>query len=176
MTTAEWIAVASIAAVVVSAFAIVAALKGVRDQLRVTVFLTYTDRYMRAMNGLPFEARHPSSEYRLASLSDEDRISVLSVFREYFNICSEECWLHRHHRIDHATWNVWERGMQQVAQFPCFREAWEILAPEYDYFDTFRNFVIEKILPYASASHSTGSANPHGADGPTTAQEPTAQA
>jgi hypothetical protein len=45
MTTTQWIAIASIATVVVSAFAIVAALKSVRDQLRVTIFLTYTDRY-----------------------------------------------------------------------------------------------------------------------------------
>lgn len=79
MTTAEWIAFASIAAVVVSAFAIVAALKGVRDQLRMTIFLAYTDRYTRAMNSLSFEARHPGSEYRMASLSDADRISALSV-------------------------------------------------------------------------------------------------
>jgi len=39
VTTTQWIAVASVAAVVISALAIVAALKGVRDQLRVTVFL-----------------------------------------------------------------------------------------------------------------------------------------
>ena len=161
MTTTDWIAVASIATVIVSAAAIVAALKGVRDQLRVTIFLTYTERYMRTMNSLPFEARRPGSEYRLASLSEEEQVRVLGVFREYFNLCSEESWLHQHHRIDHATWEVWERGMQQVARFPCFREVWDALALEYDYFDKFRDFVVEKLLPYASTPEGSRRNNSH---------------
>lgn len=152
MTTDQWIAVASIAAVVVAAIAIVAALKGVRDQLQVTVFLTYTDRYAKAMHDLPFEARRPGSEYRIAVLPVNERASVLSAYREYFNICSEEIWLHQRRRIDHATWAVWEKGMQQVARFPCFIEAWESLSFEYEYFDAFRDFVRDKLLPYAIAS------------------------
>jgi hypothetical protein len=51
------------------------------------------------MNGLPFEARQPGNEYRLASLSQEERIRVLSAFLEYFNLCSEETWLHQQRRI-----------------------------------------------------------------------------
>jgi hypothetical protein len=149
MTTTDWIAIASIATVIVSATAIVAALKGVKDQLQVTIFLTYTDRYTQAMNGLPFEARKPGSKYTLASLSEEEQIRVLGVFRQYFNLCSEESWLHQHRRIDHATWEVWERGMQQVARFPCFREVWDVLSLEYDYFDKFREFVEKKLLPCA---------------------------
>lgn len=50
MNTTQWIASASVAAVVISALAIAAALKGVRDQLRVTIFLTYTERYSKIMN------------------------------------------------------------------------------------------------------------------------------
>jgi hypothetical protein len=90
----------------------------VLDQLRVTVFITYTDRYAKVMNKVPFEAREPGSNYRLASRPEDERIRVLGAFREYFNLCSEEIWLHEHHRIDRATWNVWKRGMQQVARFP----------------------------------------------------------
>ena len=67
MTATQLITIASVAAVVVSALAIAASLKSVRDQLRVTVFLTYTDRYARIMSGIHFEARQPGSGYRLAS-------------------------------------------------------------------------------------------------------------
>jgi hypothetical protein len=88
MTTTQLITIASVAAVVVSALAIAASLKSVRDQLRVTVFLTYTDRYARIMSGIPFEARQPGSGYRLASRPDDERIRVLGAFREYFNLCS----------------------------------------------------------------------------------------
>jgi hypothetical protein len=154
MTTTQWIAIASIAAVGVSALAIVAALKGVRDQLRVTVFLTYTDRYAKVMNQVPYKAREPGSNYRLTARPEDERTQVVGAFREYFNLCSEEIWLHEHRRIDRATWNVWKRGMQQVARFPCFREAWEMLAFEYNYHGDFQSFVAENLIPYASASDS----------------------
>jgi hypothetical protein len=90
MTATQWITVASLAAVVVSALAIVAGLKSVRDQLRVTIFLEYTKRYSKIMQHMPFEARDPGGRYRLASQSEGERESVLSVFREYLNMCTEE--------------------------------------------------------------------------------------
>lgn len=59
MTAAQWITVASLAAVVVSALAIVAGLKSVRDQLRIAIFLEYMKRYSKVMGHMPFEAREP---------------------------------------------------------------------------------------------------------------------
>lgn len=152
MTATQWITIASVATVVVSALAITAGLKSVRDQLRVTVFLTYTDRYAKIMDGIPFEARQPGSAYRLASRPDEERIRVLSAFRGYFNLCSEEKWLYEHRKIDRATWRIWVRSMQVIAQFPCFREAWEALAFEYDCYGKFHKFVDDTLLPHAPAS------------------------
>jgi hypothetical protein len=90
MTTTQWIAIASLAAVVVSAFAIFAGLKSVRDQLRITIFLEYTRRYSKIMQHMPFEAREPGGHYSLASKSEDERYRILSVFREYLNMCSEE--------------------------------------------------------------------------------------
>jgi hypothetical protein len=53
MIATQWIVIASLAAVIVSAVAIVAGLKGVRDQLRVTIFLEYTERYSKVMQNMP---------------------------------------------------------------------------------------------------------------------------
>lgn len=156
MTLTQWITTASVAAVVVSVLAIAAGLKGVRDQLRVTVFLTYTERYARIMNSIPFEARQPDSSYRLASRPEKERIRVLAAFREYFNLCSEEKWLHEHRKIDRATWEIWVRGMQVVAQFACFRDCWEFLVFEYDGYDKFQNFVEATLLSGATASSQGG--------------------
>ena len=152
MTAAQLITATSVAAVMISAFAIVAGLKGVRDQLRVTVFLTYTDRYARIMDGIPFEARQPGSGYRLAHQPRDEQTRVLSAFREYFNLSSEEKWLHEHRKIDRATWNMWVRSMQVVAQFPCFVEAWEALSFEYNFYVEFQNFVADTLLPHAVVS------------------------
>jgi hypothetical protein len=150
MTAAQWITVASLAAVVVSALAIVAGLKSVRDQLRVTIFLEYTKRYSKVMQHMPFEAREPGGRYRLASQPKDERHRILSVFREYLNMCSEEKWLHDHRRIDHAIWSIWERGMRDTASFPSFGDAWEVLYPEYDAYKDFQNFV-NKLLLNASS-------------------------
>ncbi len=162
MTTTQWIAIASLATVIVSALAIVTGLKGVRDQMRITVFLTYTERYAKIMHDMPFDAREPGSGYQLASLTDDERHRVLTVFREYLNMCSEENWLHDHHRIDHPTWNIWKRGMQDSARFPGFRDAWEILAPEYDLYKDFQNFVTRSLLPHASPADSSPGAETPG--------------
>jgi hypothetical protein len=148
MTTAQWI---TVAAVVVSAIAIVVGLNSVRDQLRVTIFLEYTKRYSKVMQHMPFEARDPGGRYGLTSQSKEERQRILSVFREYLNMCSEEKWLHDHRRIDNATWRIWERGMQDTASFPSFGDAWEVLCPEYDAYTDFQNFVINKLLPNVSS-------------------------
>jgi hypothetical protein len=146
MTTTQWITVASLAAVVVSALAILAGLKSVRDQLRIAIFLEYTKRYGKIMQDMPYEAREPGSGYTLASQPKDERRRVLGVLREYLNLCSEEKWLHDHHRIDHPTWSIWKYGMQDVARFPCFRDAWEILSPEYEAYGDFQDFVT-KLLP-----------------------------
>ena len=152
MTTAQWVAVASVATVIVAVIALAVAVKGVRDQLRVSVFLTYTDRYAKVMRGVPFDSRRPGSNYRLASRPNDERIRVLEAFREYFNLCSEEIWLHDQGRIDNDTWKVWERGMRQVAMFPYFLEVWEALAFEYEYYDDFLDFVNEKLIPLAAGA------------------------
>ena len=139
MTTEQWIAASSVAAVVVAAIAIVAAVIGVRDQLRTFVFVEYTGRYSKIMQELPFDARRPGSS--LAALPSDQRLAALAVFREYFNMCSEEMWLKSSGRIDIGTWNVWRLGMKEVARAPASREAWGELANEYRYFDEFSRFM-----------------------------------
>jgi len=113
----------------------------VRDQLRIAIFLEYTERYSKVMQNTPFEAREPGGRYRLSSQPKDERYRILSVFREYLNMCSEEKWLNEHRRIDHAVWSIWERGMQDTASFPSFAEAWEVLRSEYDAYTDFQNFV-----------------------------------
>ena len=146
MTATQWIVIASLAAVVVSAVAIVAGLKGVRDQMRVTVFLEYTERYAKIMQSMPYAAREPGSGYRLAAQSEEERRRVLTVFREYLNLCSEEKWLRDRKRIDGPTWKIWEQGMLDVARFPPFREAWTLLEPEYSGYREFQLFITQALL------------------------------
>lgn len=142
MTAAQWITVASLAAVALSALAIVVGLKSVRDQLRMAIFLEYTKRYSKIMQHMPFEARQPGGRYKLASQPENER-RILSAFREYLNMCSEEKWLYDHRRVDQATWSIWEHGMRDTASFPSFGDSWKTLRPEYDAYMKFQKFVDE---------------------------------
>ena len=70
MSFGEWIAAAT---VVVTGLGVVMALKGVRDQLRISTFLAYTDRYAALMARMPFEARRPGSGYDLEQVPPEEK-------------------------------------------------------------------------------------------------------
>ena len=155
----------------VAAIAIVVSMGQVRDQLRTSTFLAYTDRYTRTMGRLPFDARQPGSSFSLAGLPQEQRAEVLAVFRDYFNMCSEEMWLKSAGRIDTNTWKVWRDGMKESARSPAFAEAWRELATEYHYFSKFRRFMnalIEDVAQESAADASrsgVASAKP-GAESP----------
>jgi hypothetical protein len=149
MTTEQWIAASSVAAVVVGASAIVVSMTHVRDQFRTLIFLVYTDRYSKTMSRLPFAARHPGSSYRLSEIPESERTEVLAAFRDYFNMCAEEMWLKSTGRIDSGTWRVWHEGMKDVVRFPSFTEAWQQLADEYSYFTKFRKFMDSLIADVA---------------------------
>ena len=141
MTTEQWIAASSVAAVLVAAIAIIVSMTHVRDQLRTLTFLVYTDRYAKIMGRLPYSARRPGGTYQLSALSDDERDEALAAFREYFNMCAEEMWLKSTGRIDSATWKVWNQGIKEAARVPSFAEAWQELADEYRYFTKFRLFM-----------------------------------
>jgi hypothetical protein len=160
MTTEQWIAASSVAAVIVGAAAIIVSMTHVRDQFRTMIFLVYTDRYSKTMNRLPFAARHPGSPYRLSELPETERAEVLAAFRDYFNMCAEEMWLKSTGRIDSGTWKVWHEGMKDVVRFPSFAEAWQQLADEYGYFTKFRRFMDSLVADVAKERPSPPAATP----------------
>jgi hypothetical protein len=162
VSPAVWGVAASVAAVVVSAIAVVVALQGVRDQLRTATFLAYTARYGKIMAEVPYAARRPGSGYRLDKVAMQERINVLSAFRDYFNLCSEELFLHSIGRIDAKTWQIWRLGIRQVMEFPCYEEVWKELGPEYDYYKDFVRFMIDLRIPTHSGANDTGQPGPEG--------------
>jgi hypothetical protein len=143
MSAGDWIAVVS---ALVAAGSVVAALTGVRDQLRMATFIAYTDRYSTIMSRLPFAARQPGSGYELAAATQEEAVETLGAFRDYFNLCSEELWLYKTGKIDKDTWQIWKLGMQQVTAFPAFEDAWSALRPEYVAYGDFVDFIEQEIV------------------------------
>jgi hypothetical protein len=128
----------------------------VRDQLRTATFLAYTERYGKIMAQVPYAARRPGSDYRFDKVAMQERIDVLSAFRDYFNLCSEELFLHSIGRIDRKTWQIWRLGIKQVMEFPCYEEIWKELGPEYEYYRDFVCFMTDLRV----ATHKLQDAHP----------------
>jgi hypothetical protein len=129
------VAVASVAGVIVAILAVVFALRGVRDQLWLLTFSEYTRRYSEIVRELPSEARRPGGTFAFAELHPCEQGRVLNVARAYFNLCSEEYYLHTRGRIDDATWEIWRDGMIEVLRAPWSRTTWELLKPEYRFLE-----------------------------------------
>lgn len=138
-------------ALVLSAIALVVALTGIRNQLWLQMFTHFTDKFLAIIDSMPEEARLPKSSWSLASLAVDERKSLTVSLRHYFNLCSEEFYLHKHRRIDRETWRIWTRGMAIYMSLPAFKEGWETLRTEYDYFPDFQSFMDEMALRGLSA-------------------------
>jgi hypothetical protein len=135
-----------VAGLVITLGGLFLAYRGVRDQLWLMTFAEYTKRYSDIMSDLPFEARRPGSPFDIHALREEERTQVLQVMRSYFNLCSEELYLHQKGRIDSDTWEVWTEGTAEVMRFPCFDFGWGVLRQEYESFPDFQKFIDEQLV------------------------------
>jgi hypothetical protein len=129
-------------------------LRGIQNQLWLQAFTEYTRRYADAMANMPFEARHPGPPSELTSLDEETRKSTLTAMRRYFNLCSEELYLHERGRIDKETWVIWRTGIQESARWPYFAGSWVFLRDEYAPYQSFCDFmddIVNKAMEKAKA-------------------------
>src|SRR5690242_6019080 len=79
----------------IAVVALVFQVRGVKNQLRLGVFTEYTKRYADSRRGMRPEWRRTANRSLPAdNLSAEDRESLLAAMRSYFNLCSEEYFLH----------------------------------------------------------------------------------
>lgn len=150
MSTETVAIVVSIAGVIATLLAIVFGFRGIHNQLWLSMFSEYAKRYSEIMDALPFEARHRGSGFDARALPDYQQKRFLSAIRNYLNLCSEEFWLKEKGLIDGRTWEVWIKGMGQVAELPCFDFAWESLKSEWTYFEEFCVFM-DRIVMAASS-------------------------
>lgn len=79
-------------------------------------------------------------------LAREDRECLIGAMREYFNLCSEELFLHHQGWIDDAAWEIWEQGMKDRKKEPYFVYSWERLRSECSYFPAFCTFMKKDLL------------------------------
>ena len=128
----------SIIAIVLSLFAIVNDYVAVIRQNRAAFFSSFTERYERIIMQMPEELITDSDV-------NGDNISVgsLRCLRVYFDLCSEEYYLHRQYVIKGNVWKYWCDGMTDtIGRSSLYRLAWfgkYSLRSQYN--DKFRDFM-----------------------------------
>jgi hypothetical protein len=127
--------------VLLAALALLAALKGVRDQLWLQTFAEDTRRYNDIVRELPAQSRRPNSSFLLESVDHDERDRVFNTARAYLNLCSEEFYLHSRGRIDDETWDIWRLGIIATVRLPWMQQTWNELQDEYQYFEGFCTFI-----------------------------------
>jgi hypothetical protein len=134
-----------VVSIAVAGAAVFFAVTGVGDQLRLQTFSEYTRRYGDIFGSLSSAARDPHADFSLEELEPTERDRHLNIARSYFNLCSEEFYLHRRGRIDRDTWGIWCRGMRDTMRSSWLRTTWDKIQDEYTYVDEFVDFFDETI-------------------------------
>jgi len=97
-------------------------LKAMKDQIAVSVFPTYTQRYMDLMAKLPTSAYDISTRNEPAqSIGDAE----LGTLRSFFDLWSEEHYLHTRGLVDRKVWKLWENGIRFHMKAGAFQDGWK---------------------------------------------------
>ena len=84
-------------------------------------FSEYTRRYQDLILHIPFDIDN-------LPLDNND---VKSFMRLYFDLCSEEFYLHSQGVIDDEVWKLWTEGMKTVMKREKFQTAWKSMGASY---------------------------------------------
>ena len=121
--------------------AVVYSLIVLRNQLRLQVFLEYTRRFD--------EIEFPEGAFvePWPRLTKKRARKAERAFRKYFDLCSQEWWLHQSGKIESRVWGVWARGMADIVATAGGRHAWQTIRPEYqNVFPGFASFIDEFLV------------------------------
>ncbi|MBA3045395.1 MAG: hypothetical protein FP824_04205 [Euryarchaeota archaeon] len=113
--------------------------KLMREQMEINIFADYTKRYQDIIMRFPENINEKTFSYE--KLSDEERTNVLRTMRTYFDLCSEEFFLHQKKNLDKTVWKEWKKGMCYAFKKKAFREAWNKISKDTGYYDEFEKFV-----------------------------------
>jgi hypothetical protein len=138
-------ALSTITNTIIIALAALAAIWQLRKfmaQIRLQVFMNYTERYSKIIVTIPEAAFDPEkSIFMIQTVSKEIKDEYLTAMRQYFNMCSEEFYLHQNRLLDKKVWRLWEKGIKFAMKLPSYQDAWEIIRGHEGYDEAFKKLV-----------------------------------
>lgn len=118
------------------------------DQIKQGYFADYTKRYQEII--LHFPENINADDFDLNKEAGRDQI--MRYLRVYFDLCSEEFFLHRNGYIDDKVWMEWEAGMVFAFSKPAFAQAWVEIKNDTDFYTEFGGFVDSTMTRIVTAS------------------------
>lgn len=116
------ICIISLVTAIVSCIAIVNTRKMAKKQYQFQFFAEYTKRYQDLILQMPDNL----------DTSSIDNKNVDTFMRLYFNLCSEEYYLHSKGVIDEKVWGLWVDGIRTAMSKQQYKASWKSLGTYYD--------------------------------------------
>lgn len=110
-----------------------------KKQLQLNFFADYTKRYQEIILNFPESIN--AKNFQIDNLDAEIKNKTLRYMRVYFDLCSEEYYLWTKRKIDNDTWKEWESGIKFAFSKPAFKQAWEVVQLDTNYYEEFAKFV-----------------------------------
>ncbi len=113
------------------------------EQTKLDFFADYTKRYQDIIWHLPSSIY--DDDFSLSSLDIKEREHIKKAILLYFDLCSEEYYLHENKKIDDAVWAEWEEGIMFNMSKPAFNGIWKKKLSNSSYYTKFKEYLNQKL-------------------------------
>lgn len=120
----------------------------IEKQISVQNYSEYTRRYNNVISKLPFSVILDDFDFR--KLKEPEFDLLIRTFLEYFDLCSEEFFLHEHRYVNKKIWKNWKEGIRAAMSRKAFKDAWKIVK-EKSYYNN--NSFIEMMNEFAKSTN-----------------------
>ena len=136
-------AIATVIAVFITINSLRTSIDQFKEQLQLSVFTDYTKRYQEIMLNFPESINEDGFDFDSLDKNNEKIIKekTLRYMRAYFDLCSEEYFLHSQGKIGENTWREWKSGIEYAFSKSAFIKGWSIISLDTGYYPDFIKFV-----------------------------------
>lgn len=144
--TAIIAAIAAVITVIVTVKSLRTSIEQFNEQLQLNIFIDYTKRYQEIMLNFPESINEDNFDFDNLDKETKTKEKTLRYMRAYFDLCSEEYFLHSQEKIGDNTWHEWKSGIEYAFSKTAFIKGWGIIRLDTEYYPDFIKFVNEIIL------------------------------
>ncbi len=112
-------------------------------QSRLSSFAEYTKRYQDILLNLP--SNYFAETFSFDGVDDASREQIHRFTRVYFDLCSEEYFLHKEHYIPDKIWEEWEKGILSNFGYEHTQSQWKSVSGAEDLYGEFKKYINDRI-------------------------------